>query len=284
MLRTPDALKPWIPSWLKRWLRRSEPTVLHRSQNQNIYHCTVQKSASQWLRVILSDSRVFRSCGLRPYRYQDDLPGKHDPRKLTERRFEKAFPNSSITTTIYIDFDGFSTIPKPACYKAFFVMRDPRDVLVSWYFSSKFSHPLMGDLGRVRQDLDRLDEPDGLLYCIDYLDQFGLFTAQRSWAGAATRDPNVLLVRYEDMIGEAAFATFTQMFEHCDIRMPEHELQALLRSYQFEGLSGRRRGEEDRTSHYRKGVAGDWRNHFDPSIEARFAKVAGDLIPLWNYA
>ena len=174
-----DKVKRWMPAWIKSWFRRP----LYRSQNQNIYHCTVQKSASQWLRAILSDPRVYRSCGLTSYRYQDDLPGKHDPRKLTQRRFEKPFPEATIVTTIYIDYEGFASIPKPARYKAFFVMRDPRDVLISWYFSSKFSHPLLGDLGRIRQDLNRLSEPDGLLYSIDYLDDFGLFAAQRSWAG-----------------------------------------------------------------------------------------------------
>ena len=278
------AVKRWVPTWIKSWLRRRESPVLHRSQNQNIYHCTVQKSASQWIRAVLSDPRVYRYCGLRSYRYQDDLPGNHDPRKLTDRRFEKAFPRSTIATTIYIDYEGFASIPKPAHYKAFFVMRDPRDVLVSWYYSSKFSHPLMGDLGRVRQDLTRLSEPEGLLYSIDYLADFGLFAAQRSWAGAAIKDPSVLLVRFEDLIGEHALATFAQLLRHCDMRVPDDGLEAILASYRFEELSGRQRGEEDRSAHYRKGVAGDWRNHFDETIDARFEKVAEDLISLWKYA
>lgn len=278
-----NALKRWMPTWLKSWFRRCEDRVHYRSPNQNIYHCTVQKCASQWLRAILSDPRVYRSCGLRPYRYQDDLPGKHDPRRLTLRRFEKPFPAGTIATTVYVDYEGFATIPKPTCYKAFFVMRDPRDVLVSWYFSSKFSHPLMGELGRIRADLLRLSEADGLLYCIDHLTEFGLFAAQRSWAGAAAMDANVLLVRYEDLIGADSRATFEQLLRHCDIRMSQGDFDGLLRTYRFEALSGRPPGHEDRSAHYRKGVAGDWRNHFDATIAARFEKIAGDLISLWNY-
>jgi hypothetical protein len=268
-----------MPSWLKAWLRR--PT--YRSQSDNVYHCTVQKSASQWVRAILSDPRVYRWSGLTPYRYQDYLPGQHDPRKLTQRRFEEPFPARTIATTIYIDYAGFASIPKPRCWKAFFVMRDPRDVLVSWYFSSKFSHPLLGDLGRVRCDLNRLSESDGLLYSLEYLDEFGLFAAQRSWAPAAGKDADVLLIRYEDLIGQASAATFARLLTHCDIRVPAAELQALLQAYRFEELSGRPPGQEDRSAHYRKGVPGDWRNHFDPTIAARFEKVAGDLISLWNY-
>ena len=278
------ALIRWVPAWLKYWLRRREAQVLYRSQNQNIYHCTVQKCASQWVRATLSDPRVFRFCGLRPYRYQDDLPGNHDPRKLTERRFGKAFPSRSIGTTIYTDYAGFASIPKPASYKAFFVMRDPRDVLVSWYFSSKFSHPLMGELSRIRQDLHRHTEADGLLYSLEYLDEFGLFAAQRSWANATTMDANVRLIRYEDLIAEKSLATFEQLLGHCDIRLPSNELESLLRSYRFEQLSGRARGQEDHTAHFRKGVAGDWKNHFNDKIEARFDNVAGDVLSRWNYS
>lgn len=275
--------KTWLRS-LPTWLRWRVAPVLHRSENLNVYHCTVQKCASQWIRAILSDPRVYRASGLSVYRYQDDLPGQFDPRKLTQRRFEKAFPAATVGVTIYSDFAGFESIPKPACYKAFFVMRDPRDVLVSWYYSSKFSHPLMGNLGRVREDLNRLSEPDGLLYCIDYLNEFGLFAAQRSWANADRKDPNVLPIRYEDLIADDAQAAFERLLRHCDIRLAGSELEAVLSTYRFEKISGRQRGQEDRAAHYRKGVAGDWRNHFSVAIAARFDRVAGDLLTLWQYA
>ncbi len=263
--------------------KAQDRSVLCRSENRNIYHCTVQKSASQWMRAILADPRVYRFSGLAPYRYQDFLPGQCDPRKLTERRFGKAFPPFTIATTIYTDYGGFASIPKPARYKAFFVMRDPRDVLVSWYFSSKFSHHLVGDLGRVRQQLQRLSVREGMIYCIDYLHAFGLFDAQSSWTGAEARDKNALLVRYEDLTSEDGSATFKQLLAHCDIQLPDHEIEALLRSYHFQELSGRPRGQEDQQAHYRKGVAGDWRNHFDGKITARFEKVTGDLLSLWKY-
>jgi hypothetical protein len=279
-----SALKRWAPAWLKHWFRGREAQVLYRSQNQNIYHCTVQKCASQWVRAILSDPRVHRFCGLTPYRYQDDLPGKYDPRKLSERRFGQAFPSGTLDTPIYTDYDGFASIPKPASYKAFFVMRDPRDVLVSWYFSSKFSHPLMGELSRIRRDLQRLSEADGMLYSLDYLDEFGLFAAQRSWANATVRDLKVRLVRYEDLVAEKSAATFEQLLRHCDIRVPGDELESILLSYRFEQLSGRAPGDEDRSAHFRKGVAGDWKNHFNDKIEERFDKIAGDVLSQWNYS
>ena len=38
---------------------------------------------------------------------------------------------------------------------------------------------------------------------------------------------------------------------------------------------GRAAGEEDRNSHFRKGIHGDWRAHFDADIVAAFRSHAG---------
>lgn len=276
--------KTWIPSWLKPNRLHAPDDVVYRSIHQNLYHCTVQKCASQWIRLLLSDQLTFKYCGLTPYQYQQQLPGKFDPRKLTERRFASAFPFGTIATPIYVDFAGYASIPKPAHYKAIFVMRDPRDVVVSWYFSAKLSHKAQGDLERVRQDLLRLDEADGLRYAIDYLADFGLFAAQRSWADAPANDANVLLVRFEDLIGPEQLAEIERLWTHCDIRMPCTDVDELLTSQCFERLSGRRRGDEDARAHFRKGVAGDWRNHFTDAVHARFHETAGDVLDIWKYS
>ncbi|ORV36744.1 hypothetical protein AWC00_23960 [Mycobacterium conspicuum] len=257
--------------------------VVHQSLNENIYHCTVQKTASQWLLAILSDPRIYRHCGLYIHRYEDGLPGRNDERTLTERRFDKPFPAGTIASPLYCDYEGFFSIPKPLRYKAFFVTRDPRDILVSWYFSAKISHPLIGDLERVRNDLNRLSEEDGLLYSLEYLQKVGLFAAQRSWVDTEIRDESVLLLRYEDLIGSESVAHFERLFQHCDVRVPHQDLPGILASYGFEQRSGRQPGQEDLTAHLRKGVPGDWRNHFTGNVSTQFEAVAGDLLGVWNY-
>ena len=53
---------------------------------------------------------------------------------------------------------------------------------------------------------------------------------------------------------------------------------------------GRSKGQEDTGSHYRRGVGGDWVNHFEPEHVARFKERHGDLLlklgyesdPDWN--
>ena len=52
----------------------------------------------------------------------------------------------------------------------------------------------------------------------------------------------------------------------------------------FEQLSGgRSKGEEDSSSFYRKGVAGDWRNHFTEEDRRVFKEEAGELLIRLGY-
>ena len=47
---------------------------------------------------------------------------------------------------------------------------------------------------------------------------------------------------------------------------------------------GRLRGDEDRASHFRKGVAGDWRDHFDEEAVRSFEAQAGGLLRDLGYS
>ena len=53
----------------------------------------------------------------------------------------------------------------------------------------------------------------------------------------------------------------------------------------FQKLSGgRQRGREDKKSHFRKGVVGDWKNTFDEPSRLRFEAAAGTLLADLGYA
>jgi len=248
--------------------------VKSRSQATNVYHCCVHKTGSQWIRKVFSDRETFSWSGLRPFHYQSKLK-EGDHRDIKDRTFDEPFPERTIVSPLYIHWEHFRDMPKPERYRAFFVSRDPRDVLVSWYFSTRYSHP--GKSRDVhREMLNELSLEDGLAYGVDQLKERGLFDALESWKGAAKRDSNVLVVRYEDLIGQNAAAEFKRLFEHVDIRFPDTVLADLLQRYSFEEMSGRQRGEEEKGSKLRKGVAGDWRNYFDERLTRKFAEVCGE--------
>jgi Sulfotransferase domain len=70
-----------------------------------------------------------------------------------------------------------------------------------------------------------------------------------------------------------------------DVEMPADAFAELYERHAFKQITGgREAGVEDRHDHYRKGVAGDWRNYFDPSLRAYFREVTGDLLDALGYA
>ena len=67
-------------------------------------------------------------------------------------------------------------------------------------------------------------------------------------------------------------------------RLPAGYLPWALDRFSFERLAGgRKRGEEDQGSHYRRGVAGDWRNHLTQRHLAAFRERFGDLTERLGY-
>ena len=126
----------------------------------------------------------------------------------------------------------------------------------------------------------------------------GMFTeerlrqAARHWrllVGRAVEDGPALLgddyteVRYEDLLerpneeverllGFLGAGTDREIVQHC------------VSSASFEKLSkGRERGQEDPSSFYRKGVAGDWKNHFTEEDKRVFKEEAGELLIRLGY-
>jgi hypothetical protein len=259
--------------------------VHYRCAHDNLFHCCVHKTGSQWIKSVLTDMVVFQYSGLSHFHYQTRLLKQQETRNLAERRFEKPFPARAIISPLYVTYENFADLPKAGTYRAFFVARDPRDVLVSWYFSTRNTHlvPKNRPMHAVRQRLLALPETEGLLFGIDYLNERGHFATLRSWADAEARDPNVRVFRYEDFASADGPAAFRRLFEFLDIRVPEDAFERLIGAYSFERLTKRRPGTEDTRSHLRSGSPGSWRKRFDASVEARFREVTGDLVERLGY-
>ena len=279
MSKKTKSIKRLIPRAVRRFFE-----VRQVSSAQNIYHCCVHKTASQWVRKLLQDRATYKYSGLKVYNYEEKLPAKADPRPLTERTFDEPFPRDRIITPIYIDQPGLKKIPKPENFRAFFVTRDPRDLVVSLYFSVKVSHPEIGTISERRKNLSRLGEEEGLCEVIDQMALRGEMGALRSWGKIAAEDKQLATFRYEDLTDSNQFTTWQRLFAHCDIRMPDVLLRELLERNSFSALThGRERGAEDVRAHLRKGVHGDWKNHFTPVVEKKFREVMGTLVDELGY-
>lgn len=262
------------PSYHK-FIKYNRFKVVAGSPFDNIYYCCTQKTASQWFRNIFRDPLVYKYSGLRPIPYIRI--------GLREAKFDRPFSDKSICIHLYISYQTYLQIPKPSNYRTFFILRDPRDILVSWYFSMKYSHPSMFLVTHLRQEMQGMDFEQGMNFCVDTLNDLGLFEAQRSWMSTVGEDEEVKIFRYEDFARDN-YGFLHELFKYLLIDMPDADFNQLYAKNTFSRITGGRElGEEEKRSHYRKGISGDWMNYFSPAISGYFRQVTGDLLDVLGY-
>lgn len=139
------------------------------------------------------------------------------------------------------------------------MIRDPRDVIVSWYYAVRDSHILMGQVEEHRTVLRNMSFQDGISYCIKA--QALKCAFMRTWLEAMD-DPNVLIIKFENLTFDPE-AGFAEIFDHGGLDVPLPLLAAVLHDYSKAAM--RRRDlaarEEGSASHYREAKT-DWRGVF----------------------
>lgn len=213
------------------------------------------------------------------------------------------------------DFRDVETLPP---HRGIHLVRDPRDVLVSAYFSHRNSHGTDGwpELIPHRERLQKLDQESGLMAEIEFSECY--LKQMASWEG---NHPEIMELKFEEVTQypcDSMLAAFQHlnMIEVEDVsavdrftdaviamnqqlrRLSRNRLPVFVRSQRlradqaltiihanrFAKLSaGRAVGSEDPNSHYRKGKSGDWMEHFTPRIEQAFADTYPGLLQSLGY-
>src|SRR6266496_1956109 len=221
MVRRPLAL---VHHW---WQCHHMPAVLH---------VTHWKAGSQWIH------RILKYCC-------SDLTVK--PRENNEHVLKAPIRQGMIYPTIYATREQLQQLTYPLHVRRFVVIRDPRDAVVSLYFSTKNSHKNGSPIVLERRaHLQTLSAEEGL--CFTIANSAAIANIIRSWLGAD--DP---LIRYEDLLRDDEKILERVLLGHCQLPVSGRNLRIAIRENSFERLTGgRARGQEDVAAHERKGVAG----------------------------
>jgi hypothetical protein len=190
-------------------------------------------------------------------------------------------------------------------YRAFHVIRDPRDILISSYFSDRYSHPVYSDeFARFRVVLNSVDFDEGLGLELDRRE--AEFTGIAGWDYA---NPRVYETCFEDLtthpydeflkafrflglsIPDAGSASLVALFKLASTKvlrridvhvrangLPPQWLRVILRRNSFQRRAKRRKGQEDQQHHYRKGVSGDWSSYLTGENKTLFKERWGQLL------
>lgn len=176
-----------------------------------------------------------------------------------------------------------------------YVYRDGRDVMVSLYFHL---------LRRINAGASPLDamlrrQYEGILgpeFCPDEIrrrlpvfirheltDPHG---TTRPWHEHTTSwvlsAKDAACVSYESLLADAT-AVLRSALEGFGLRVDVDRLASTVERHSFQQQSGRPPGTEDRSSFLRKGVAGDWRNHFTREAAESFNQLAGRALMSLGY-
>lgn len=102
-----------------------------------------------------------------------------------------------------------------------------------------------------------------------------------AWVGSwkANRDPErSTILRYEEMLSDTV-ACLTRVARTFELPSDESTVRELADRFSFRKMSGgRSTGQADPTRFVRKGVAGDWVNHFTPRLRDIYKGAIGDFL------
>jgi hypothetical protein len=170
--------------------------------------------------------------------------------------------------------------------KVIHIIRDGRDAAVSAaYHARNFGKAQRSpERGSRRRDLR---EAGGSIFAGNTLKKLAAEWNARVGtavgAGPALLANNYTEVRYEDLL-ESPEKELGRLLALLGAEASEETVKLCVGSASFERLSkGRKRGEEDTTSFFRKGVAGDWRSVFTERDRRVFEKEAGNLLIKLGY-
>ena len=235
--------------------------------------CTFHKCGSNWFRDIFFQIAELQDHSFIHYPENESRFGKPVRRgPVTQhvfstglrKQYDEVFPGSG---------DDIPTV---------FCVRDPKDATVSQYFSWRNSHknnsPRLLEWRDKLQSMPPKDGIEALLKAgrISYLNNLS------QWADNLSARSDSLILKYEDLLDDFQSA-LRPVLDRLGAEVSDAQLSAIYESTRFESKVERRSGEEDQSSHYRKGVAGDSKNYFDANLNAAFDEKYGELPGLLGY-
>jgi hypothetical protein len=171
------------------------------------------------------------------------------------------------------------TLASQGPLRGFHVIRDPRDLMVSgyfWHISDQWVDSNPWNVERRARLRTAPNQEAGLLQEVTLSACY--FEAMAEWD--YTRQ-DILEMRFETIIADPLpFLRDAFTF----VGLPTGDLERIVAERAFQRLAGgRARGQEARDQKYRKGIAGDWRNHFTPRITDAFKQRHGRLLVQLGY-
>jgi hypothetical protein len=170
------------------------------------------------------------------------------------------------------------------------VWRDGRDVLISLYYHSLFDNELSNSYGvkKCRSDLKFDNYEDiraNLPKFIDYV-FYQKKISKMTWSDFVNKwayRKDVAHVRYESLLKNPNKTLKGIIAKLSDISLSDKDIELIIQEHSFQNKSGRLSGCENKNSFLRKGISGDWKNHFNKESREKFNALSGKELIILGY-
>lgn len=233
----------------------------------SVVFCNLQNSGSSAIDPVLRE--LFARSGYSLTKYGPE--GTHRLREELER--------GQITAPFYHwthdPVETFAGLIGNPAFRFIFMHRDPRDAAVSWAHDFQRSGAF-GDMPL----------PQILETVVEHI--------QPPHVRAATQwiNSECLTITFQQVVQDVAtvihdILKYVGYFDWGLACLPDIEIQKTINKFSFEAMTGRKRGEEGeviRTGYMiRKGVTGEWKNFFSPSLLRKCHEAMGKEIQMLGY-
>jgi Sulfotransferase domain len=236
--------------------------------------------------------------------------------KIFREELDQFVETNKIDFLSYTNAD-YDYVKQLKSFKGFHVVRDPRDIVVSAYFSHLYSHSTeeWSELISYREKLKNMSKDEGLLeeikfrkksfemmgnwdyklnhvmeiqmekliinpynYFVEILRFLGILNEKSSLKDEFKYDLKKNIAKIQKRIlGKEILNTSIKK-----LRLEEALTIVYLNDFQKKS-GGRSKGKENVKSHYRKGIPQDWKNHFNETHIEFFKENYNDLLIKLGY-
>lgn len=238
-----------------------------KSSYDSIIFFTVHKSASTFIKQTIF--KLIKSENITPVDFSTYWSASQQLKNYNSQTIMKSLLVKK--GHFYGAIRNFYDFPDLDKFKVLLVLRDPRDVLTSHYFSTLYNHPL----GRIEIYKDRQK------YANQSIDDFvlehaeALNTKYRNYIEYLLGKKNVLFLKYEDMISD--FKNWMDQLCNFLGSTDESVRNEIISTTTFTVK------KEDPNSFIRNIKAGDHKNKLQPETIDKLNKIFGEVLVKLDY-
>jgi hypothetical protein len=248
---------------------------LAKNIHPSILHFSLNKAATQYTKRVLNQvaaSNDLVNVHLNGYAFHSDFPYLDQLSAADMQQYQYLFQPKGYCYSV---FGGMiEGIERLSDYLVVWMIRDPRDILVSSYYSTAYSHPRPNKRSNKLDDFDSKRQLAQQISVDEYVvreSEHLLKVYNRYTELLLSNHPTCYITKYEEMVSDHE-EWLMRLLDYCQLTISGELKHRLLQQHQHMRPKG-----EDQQSHMRKGVAGDFKEKLQPAsidfLNERFAAI-----------